>query len=167
MKFRRESKYGLLGLVYLAQMPPGRVIGVREVAARQGLPQGFLAKIFPKFVQNGLVRVYRGSTRGYTLAKPPEEITLHEILAAIEGPNVTHQCFFWGSDCDVTNPCPMHCQWREIRPWINEVLERTTLKELILKDQMVKELGEKGSLRSRGRTGKGKGLGRPRGKANR
>lgn len=151
MKIRRESMYGLMGLIFLAQVPPGRVIGLREIAARQRLPQGFLAKIFPKFVRYGLVRVYRGAVRGYVLARSPEEITLREILEAVEGPNVTNQCFFWGSECDVTNPCPMHCQWREIRPWIGEILERTTLKELILKDQMVRELSEKDSARPPGR----------------
>ena len=147
MKFRRESKYGLMGLIYLAQLPPGRVIGVREIAANQGLPQVFLAKIFPKFVQHGLVKAYRGSTRGYSLAKSPEEIPLREILEAIEGPQVTSQCFFWGGECDVTNPCPVHCQWREVRPWIEEILERTTLKDLILKDQMIREASENPPLR--------------------
>ena len=56
MKFRRESKYGLTGLMYLAQQAPGQVIGLREIASHAGLPQGFLAKIFPKFVQHGLVK---------------------------------------------------------------------------------------------------------------
>lgn len=144
MKFRRESKYGLMGLIHLAQLPPGRVIGVREIAASQGLPQGFLAKIFPKFVQHGLVKVYRGSTRGYSLAKRPEEISLLAILEAVEGPHVAAQCFFWGGECDVTSPCPVHCTWREVRPWIKDILERTTLKELTLKDQLVREAREQG-----------------------
>ena len=139
MKFKRESKYGLTGLMYLAQQPPGQAIGLREIASNAGLPQGFLAKIFPKFVQHGLVKVYRGSTRGYCLSKSPEEIRLREILEAIEGPQVTSQCFFWGSECDVTNPCPVHCEWREIRPWIGQILERTTLKDLIVKAQLVRE----------------------------
>ncbi len=139
MKFRRESKYGLTGLMYLAQQPSGQVIGLKEIASHAGLPQGFLAKIFPKFVQHGLVKVYRGSTRGYCLAKSPEEIPLREILEAIEGPQVTSQCFFWGSECDLTNPCPVHCQWREIRPWIGQILERTTLKDLVLKAEMIRE----------------------------
>ncbi len=139
MKFRRESKYGLMGLIYLAQRPPGQVLGVREIATGQGLPQGFLAKIFPKFVQHGLVKAYRGSTRGYALARRPEEIRLLEILESVEGPHVADQCFFWGDECDVTSPCPVHCKWREVRPWIREVLEHTTLKELIEKDQLARE----------------------------
>ncbi len=140
MKVRRESKYGLLGLIFLAQQAPGRVVGLKEIAARQGLPEHFLAKIFPKFVRYRLVRAYRGATRGYALARAPENIKLREILEAIEGPEVTNQCFFWGSECDVTNPCPVHCRWREIRPWITDILERTTLQELILKQLMVNEV---------------------------
>jgi Rrf2 family protein len=150
MKVRRESKYGLTGLIYLAQQPSGRVIGLKEIASRGDLPQGFLAKIFPKFVQHGLVKVYRGSTRGYCLAKSPEEIRLREILEAIEGPQVIEQCFFWGSECDVTNPCPVHCQWREVRPWINAILERTTLRDLILKDEMIRDASGKPPLRPPG-----------------
>jgi Rrf2 family protein len=137
MKVRRESKYGLEGLVFLAQQPRGRVVGLKEIAARQGLPEHFLAKIFPKFVRYRIVRAYRGATRGYALARAPEEIRLREILEAIEGPAVTNQCFFWGSECDLTNPCPVHCRWREIRPLITDILERTTLQELILKQQMI------------------------------
>lgn len=144
MKVRRESKYGLMGLIHLAQQPAGQITGLREIAAGQGLPGGFLAKIFPKFVQYGLVKVFRGATRGYCLAKSPEEISLREILEAIEGPHVTDQCFFWGTECDVTNPCPVHCKWREVRPWIQEILERTTLKELILKDQIVRAASAEG-----------------------
>jgi Rrf2 family protein len=144
MKFRRESKYGLTGLLYLARQPAERVVGLKEIAARERLPQGFLAKIFPKFVQHGLVRAYRGSTRGYRLAKAPEEIRLLEILEAVEGPHVTNQCFFWGTECDVTNPCPVHCQWREIRPWIGQILERTTLKDLVLKADMIRAAADGG-----------------------
>lgn len=143
MKFRRESRYGLMGLFHLARQPTGQVIGLRQIAAAQGLPQGFLAKIFPKLVQHGLVKAFRGSTRGYALAKAPEEITLREILEAIEGSSVTNQCFFWGSECDVTAPCPMHCRWREIRLWIGEILERTTLKELMERDLVAREISGK------------------------
>lgn len=144
MKFRQESKYGLMGLVYLARQPAGRIVGLRELASSQGLPQSFLAKIFPKFVQHGLVKTYRGAVRGYTLVKTPEVITLREILEAIEGPYATKQCFFGGNECDVTRPCPIHCQWREIRPWITEILERTTLRDLLLKEELVRELREHG-----------------------
>ncbi|HAM56569.1 MAG: hypothetical protein A2X51_14140 [Candidatus Rokubacteria bacterium GWC2_70_24] len=153
MKFRRESKYGLTGLMYLAQQAPGQVIGLREIASHAGLPQSFLAKIFPKFVQHGLVKVHRGSTRGYCLSRSPEQIQLREILEAIEGPQVTNQCFFWGSECDVTNPCPVHCQWKEIRPWIGDILERTTLRELVLKDQVVREALGKDALKPRASAG--------------
>lgn len=137
MKFRRESRHGLKGLIFLAQQPPGVVVTLHEIAAQQGLPQGFLAKIFPKFVQHGLVKSYRGSTRGYALARSPEEIKLREILEAVEGPFVVEQCFFGEERCNVTDPCPVHCRWREVRPIIKEVLESTTLRELSSKDLMV------------------------------
>lgn len=139
MKFKRESKYGLEGLVYLGRLPPGRVTSLKDIAAGEKLPQEFLAKIFPKLVHHGLVRAYRGARRGYALAKPPEQISLRAILEAVEGPNVVLQCFFWGNECDVENPCPVHCRWREVRRLINDVLEQTTLRDLIVRAQLTGE----------------------------
>ena len=130
MKFKRESQYGLTGMAILAQQPAGTVMGMEEIAAVQKLPRVFLAKIFPKLVSHGLVKSFRGAVRGYTLVKTPEEITVKEILEAIEGPDVSERCFFGETRCDVTNPCPLHCRWREVRTVIADLLERTTLKEL-------------------------------------
>lgn len=64
------------------------------IAGVQGLPQSFLAKIFQKFTQYGLVRSFRGATRGYTLSKPAAEISLREVLEAIEGPEIFDHCIF-------------------------------------------------------------------------
>ncbi len=130
MKFKRESQYGLTGLTILAQKPPRTVMALGEIADTQGLPRVFLAKIFPKLVRHGLVKSFRGSVRGYALAKSPDEITVKEILEAIEGPDVSDRCFFGEAPCDVTNPCLLHCRWREIRTMIGTLLEQTTLKEL-------------------------------------
>ncbi len=130
MKFKRESQYGLTGLAILAQQPSGTVMALEEIAAAQQLPRVFLAKIFPKLVRHGLVKSFRGAVRGYTLTKAPEEITLREILEAVEGPDISQRCFFGETPCDVTNPCLLHCRWREIRSVIGDLLERTSLKEL-------------------------------------
>ena len=130
MRLRRESEYGLNGLVTLAQEGAGAVMSLDEIAARHGLPKSFLAKIFVKLVRHGLVRSFRGSVRGYALARSPEEITLREILESIEGSDVFEQCLFWSNRCSDHNPCPLHAGWSAVRPRLIKIAERTTLASL-------------------------------------
>lgn len=131
MKLSRESEYGLEGLSVLAKQPPGTVMPLNEIATAQGLPQYFLAKIFQKLVQHGIVRSYRGKQRGYALARPPQEIHLKEVLEAIEGPDLFDRCIFWGSHCADLNPCLLHERWKELKPRFIAMMEQTTLEDLV------------------------------------
>src|SRR5262245_41714190 len=116
MRLSKESEYGLKGLVFLAQQPPGTVMLLRDIAAAQGLPQSFLAKIFQKFVQHGLARSYRGKVRGFALAKPPTAVPLKEVLQAVEGPDLFERCIFWNEHCGGDDPCPLHGAWGQVKP---------------------------------------------------
>ncbi|MBI4641158.1 MAG: Rrf2 family transcriptional regulator [Candidatus Tectomicrobia bacterium] len=131
MKLNKESEYGLKGLIFLASQPWGTVMLLSEIAKAQGLPQSFLAKIFQKFVQHGLVRSYRGKQRGYGLAKPLTAISLKEILEAVEGPDLFDRCLFWSKRCADTNPCQLHNYWKEIKPQLIGTMERMMLKDLV------------------------------------
>jgi len=130
MKLSRESEYGIQGLIHLAQQPPGTVTQLAGIAEAQGLPQSFLAKIFQKFMQYGLVRSFRGTTRGYTLGRPAAEITLKEVLEAIEGPGIFERCIFWSHRCAEDNPCVLHEGWKQIKPKVTAMMEVTTLQDL-------------------------------------
>lgn len=74
MKLSRETEYGLTGLVHLVQQPEGTVMRPAE--------------IFQKLTQYGLVRSLRGTTRGYTLNKPADDISFREVLELREGPGL-------------------------------------------------------------------------------
>lgn len=130
MRLWRESEYGLDGLVALAQAEEGTVMTLEAIAASHGLPRSFLAKIFVKFVQHGLVRSFRGSLRGYALARPASEITLREILETIEGPDLFERCFFWNQRCADPGACALHEGWKAVKPTLLKVAERTTLQNL-------------------------------------
>jgi Rrf2 family protein len=130
MKFSRESEYGLKGLLFLAQQPHGSILPLIEISQASGLPRSFLAKIFQKFVQHGLVRSQRGRQRGYALAKPSKEISLKEVLEAVEGPDLFERCIFWNDRCSNANPCPLHGGWGMVKPHFIELMEQTTLDDL-------------------------------------
>ena len=131
MKLSRESEYGIQGLIHLAQQPAGTVMLLAAIAEAQELPQSFLAKIFQKFTQYGLVRSFRGATRGYTLSRPAGDITLKEVLEAIEGPGLFERCIFWSHRCAEDNPCILHEGWKQIKPKVTAMMEVTTLQDLV------------------------------------
>jgi Rrf2 family protein len=88
MKLSRETEYGLMGLVHLAQQPEGTVMQPAAIAEAQGLPQSFLAKTFRKLTRYGLVRSLRDAARRYILSISTNGITLRDVLEAIEGPGL-------------------------------------------------------------------------------
>ncbi|MBI2371267.1 MAG: Rrf2 family transcriptional regulator [Deltaproteobacteria bacterium] len=130
MKLSRECEYGLEGLLFLAAQPPNAVLLLSEVAGARQLPQSFLAKIFQKLSQRGLLRSYRGATRGYALARRPEEISLREVFEAIEGPELFDRCVFWNKRCAEDHPCLLHGRWSHLKPQFVALMEQTHLGDL-------------------------------------
>ena len=141
MRLGRESEYGLNGLVTLAQEGDGAVMTLDAIAKRHGLPRSFLAKIFVKFVQHGLVKSFRGAVRGYALARSSGEITLREILETIEGPDLFERCLFCNRRCGDVDPCPLHEGWKAIKSRLVELAEGTTLETLASVDRAPAPIG--------------------------
>lgn len=130
MHLSRESEYGLKAMIYLAQQPPATVLTLHQIAEAKDLPVGFLAKTLQKLARHGLLQSFRGRRRGYSLARDPSQIRVRELLEAIEGPDLTQRCIFWGRRCGDSNPCLLHAGWREIKPRLAEFLETMTLASL-------------------------------------
>lgn len=148
MKFSRESEYGLKGLLFLVKQPQEKVLSLHEIAVGSNLPQSFLAKIFHKFVQHGLLKSFRGATRGYALGRSPKAISAREILEAIEGPDLFERCIFWNDRCDGQDPCPLHDGWKAVKPQFVSILQKATLHDLAQGHSWLKPLQRKGGSRS-------------------
>ena len=122
MRLTRESEYALLGLAFVASRPTGDVVPLAEIAAARGLPASFLAKTFQKLARHGLVVSHRGPGRGYALARRPDQISLREVLEAIEGAELFSRCLFWNTHCSDSNPCLLHKHMKHRLPNVSAVL---------------------------------------------
>lgn len=131
MQLTRGGEYGILGVLYLARQPQGRVVLLSEIAASESIPQSFLAKIFQQLSRVGIVRSLRGAKGGFTLARAPESITMREILEVIEGPLRLSECLVAPSMCARRAGCPLQGVWSEIYRQISDILEKTTIAGLI------------------------------------
>ncbi|MDQ7820090.1 MAG: Rrf2 family transcriptional regulator [Armatimonadota bacterium] len=130
MKLSRESEYALAGLAHLARKKPGTVLTLRSIASAGGLPPVFLAKIFRRLTRAGLLTSHRGGRRGYGLARPPEAISVKEIVEAVEGADVFRRCVFWSNRCSDDRPCILHELWKTVRPQVVEMMESLTLADV-------------------------------------
>lgn len=88
MRFSREVQYALCGLFDLAYNGAGEPVHVRRIGERQRIPRAFLEQIFQRLRRAGLVTGKRGPGGGFLLARPPAQISLREIVEAIDGPIV-------------------------------------------------------------------------------
>jgi Rrf2 family protein len=131
MLLQHASELAIRATVFLAQQSPGKLSPVREVAARAGVPEAYLAKIFQRLAHAGLVRTFRGPGKGVELGRAPGAISLAALVRAVEGPTVSEGCVFGLSSCPATAPCPLHGEWMPLQAGIRDLLEKTTLADLI------------------------------------
>lgn len=86
MQIPRKVDYAIRAAIYLAAQDPEKTCSSGEIAENQGIPRKFLEKIIQNLTRSGLVKSKRGSDGGYSLARPTHEITLRDIIEAVEGP---------------------------------------------------------------------------------
>lgn len=86
MQITRGGEYGISGVLYLAQQSSDAVRMVSEIAEAQDIPPRFLAKIFQMLAKAGVIKSRRGVKGGFSLRRPASEITVKDVIEAIEGP---------------------------------------------------------------------------------
>ena len=126
----KKGDYAIRGMVYLASQPHGRVVLVSEIARAMDIPPLFLAKIFQQFTKLGLLRSFRGSGGGFLLGRPPEEITLCEIVETVEGPIMPNRCVLSDGACSRDRVCTVHPVWKRVEKSVIDILSGVTLKDL-------------------------------------
>ncbi len=130
MPLTRESEYALLGLRALVARN-GDTVSVAQIAAEQGLPQPFLAKVFLKLARHGVLISRRGRGHGYTLAGDPESIRVRDVIEAVEGASVLNRCVLWSGHCHEDNPCPLHFRLKELLPEFRAIVDSVTLADYL------------------------------------
>src|SRR6059058_2851108 len=109
MIFSNATEYAIRGLAELASRAEnGQSMLLDQLVTGTDLPRDFLAKVFQKLVKGGILRSAKGRGGGFTLARPAHQITLVQIVEAIEGPQLLDQCVVGLEKCTDTMPCPQH-----------------------------------------------------------
>ncbi|NLM49349.1 MAG: Rrf2 family transcriptional regulator [Clostridiaceae bacterium] len=131
MKVSTKGRYGLRLVLELAQNEGKGVIPLREIAKKQAISEKYLEQIIMTLSKNGIVKSVRGANGGYMLSKKAEEITCGEVLRVLEGPLVPVDCVGDNGYCDRADECLSRGLWVKLRKAIDEVVDNTTLKDLL------------------------------------
>jgi Rrf2 family protein len=131
MQITRQADYALRAIYYLAKIGPGNRASTSQIAKEQHIPPSFLAKIISQLSVAGLLHTSRGARGGVTLARDIENITMLDVVEAIDGPIMLNECVEDGHGCEFEKDCPMRVMWGDIQHNIVGKLKGTTFADLI------------------------------------
>ncbi|MCX8022549.1 MAG: Rrf2 family transcriptional regulator [Syntrophorhabdaceae bacterium] len=130
MYITRKADYGVR-CVLLLSMDGDKGANVTEIAEKMDIPKPFLAKIVQKLVKAGILKSLRGIKGGFQLAKDPKDISLFDVIEAIDGPPGMNRCAIDKKACSLSDRCPVHPVWVELRFSVEDTLKNVSFKELI------------------------------------
>jgi Rrf2 family protein len=145
VRLSTRCRYGVRALLDIAGGYGKEPLKRKVIAQRQGLSEGYLQNLLVVLKNDGFLRTSRGPNGGYELARPPERITLLEVVEALEGPIVPVACLRSPACCDRVERCVARTVWDSVRKGMRDTLRGITLGEL------VKENGRQGKKRRQGR----------------
>jgi Rrf2 family protein len=130
MQITRQADYAVRAVLYLAKNGEQRA-ATSQVAQEQRIPPSFLAKIISQLSIAGLLHTSRGARGGVTLAREPQEISLLEVIEAIDGPIQLNECVGESSICTFDNDCPLRPVWCEAQEELVKKLKQTNFAQLL------------------------------------
>ena len=128
MLYSKTSKYAVLALAEVASWKGGRLVSTRRIAEATASPYPLLAKIVNQLRRAGLVAATRGKRGGIRLARPASEITIKDVVVALDGPAVLDDCPLSLGPCSCDRPCSLHTIWKPARDAVVRFLESTTIE---------------------------------------
>jgi Rrf2 family protein len=131
MQITRQADYALRAMLYLAQMEPTQRAATSQIAEIQKIPPSFLAKIISQLSIAGLIHTSRGARGGVSLARPPEAISVLEVVEAIDGPIALNECSQSAGGCPFGDTCPLRSLWCGTQAEMVDRLRRTTFGQVL------------------------------------
>ena len=130
LRVTKLTDYASVVLTVLAS-DPATVLSASELADRAGLEMPTVAKLLKPLAQAGLVEGFRGANGGYKLARDAADISLVEIVEAMEGPLGMTECSVHSGQCGIEHSCGVRANWRRINDVVADALRRVTLEEML------------------------------------
>jgi Rrf2 family protein len=131
LRLTNAADYAVQAMIHLACLPEDGAALSAEIARAQGIPPSFMAKILRSLVRAGLLKSTRGSHGGFALARSACEVSLLDVVEAIEGPLSLVDCLESPCGCQLADECPAQPVWLNVQSRMAEILRAATLEQLV------------------------------------
>lgn len=134
MKLSTKGRYGLKAMFYLAlNFEKNSPTPIKEIADDQKISEAYLEQIFSKLRRENIIKSIRGAQGGYLLARLPKNITVGDVIKALEGDLAPSDCAIEGENhiCDNEKTCVTKTVWVKIRDSVNNVIDNITLQDMV------------------------------------
>ncbi|MDX1740505.1 MAG: Rrf2 family transcriptional regulator, partial [Rhodothermales bacterium] len=125
MLLSRGCEYGLRAAIYVAHREEDSFVPIREISSELDISFHFLTKVLQQMNEASIVDSYRGPRGGVRLSRPASEISLKDIVMAIDGPGLFAECVLGLPGCGDQTPCPLHADWSIQRERLGRMLDQT------------------------------------------
>ncbi len=141
MKLSTKGKYGVRAVFEIARNEGGGPITIKTIAERQGISLSYLEQILYRLAKAGLIESVRGPGGGYLIGKKPSELTIGDVVRALEGPIALSHCLEPGmsGDCNQADDCVARMVWSRVGAKIEEALDSITFSDLLREYPLEKE----------------------------
>ena len=130
MRLTMKGDYGLRAMIDMATRYGQGPTPSAEIARRQAIPEHFLDQVLITLRRAGLVKSQRGPQGGHMLARPPAQISMYDVLAALEGAPASLECVPQPNSCQLAPGCGMRDIWTQIDTFARDLLSATTIEQL-------------------------------------
>jgi Rrf2 family transcriptional regulator, cysteine metabolism repressor len=130
LRFTKRADYGLMAVHYIASRGDEGAVSAKRIAEEFHIPPERLAKILQRLAKMQLIESHNGPKGGYVLTREPEQITVGQVLRALEGPVRIVSCMVENDDCPQFSRCNLRRPVQKIQASISYFLDSVTLAEL-------------------------------------
>ncbi|HEV8438395.1 MAG TPA: RrF2 family transcriptional regulator [Methylomirabilota bacterium] len=130
LRFTKRADYGLMAIHYIAAHGDDGAVSAKRIAEEFHIPQERLAKILQRLAKKQLIESHNGPKGGYVLMRPPDDITVGQVVRALEGPMRIVSCMVENDDCPQFSRCNLRRPVQKIQSSISYLLDTMTLAEL-------------------------------------
>lgn len=130
MQLTRAADYAVRVMIHMAGLPPATRIQRTALAGATAVPESFMSKVLQALVRARLITSRRGVDGGFELTRPPERVSLLDVVEAIEGPIQLNFCMMSNDSCERHTSCPAHFVWADAQAAMTSVLKRASLADL-------------------------------------
>ena len=131
MRLSTRGRYAIRVLLDLALHQEEKPVPLRDIARRQQFSLGYLEHLVAPLIAGGMIRSTRGPKGGVSMARPPEEVGLDEVVQLLEGSLAPVECVDNPEVCSRSDSCATRDIWSEMKKAMDGVLESTTLQDLV------------------------------------